>query len=83
MAIFVGSQTMLELPFIQEIVAETQHKTLLRFLAARFVQVPEEIRTAVQAVQDPVKLDELVDWAGRCPDLAAFQPRLPAHDHGS
>lgn len=68
---------MIDSPLIQELVAERAHKDILLVLTARFAMVPPEIVTGLQAIQDEKKLDELVDWAGRCPDLEAFRSRLP------
>ncbi len=63
---------MIESPLIQELVAERAHKDILRFLAGRFGPVPHEIAATVQSIQDETKLDELVDWASRCPTLEQF-----------
>ena len=69
---------MIESPLIQELVAETKHKDILRFLAARFGPVPQDIVSALQEIQDEQRLDNLVEWAGLCPDLQAFRSRLSA-----
>jgi len=73
---------MIESPLVQElmaeVVAERAHKDILRFLAGRFGLVPHEIAATVQSIQDEAKLDELVDWASRCPSLDEFRIRLNA-----
>ncbi len=61
------------LPVVQ---AETRCNDILRFLAARFGAIPPEIEAALKAITDPARLDDLIDWAARCPDLAAFRARL-------
>jgi len=38
--------------------------------------VPQDIEAAVRAIQEESRLDQLVDWAARCPDLEAFRQRL-------
>jgi len=73
-----GSKIMIESPLIQEIVSRTKHSAIVRFLAARFGPVPQDIVTILQTVSDEQRLDELVDWAGRCPDLDAFRTQLSA-----
>ena len=78
LSIFGGSRTMIESPLIQELMAETKHKDILRFLAARFGPIPKDLATALQNIQDTERLDNLVEWAGLCPDLEAFRGRLSA-----
>jgi hypothetical protein len=67
---------MIESPLIQELMAKRMHKAILTALAAHFEEVPEEIALALRAVQDDDRLNELVAWAVRCPDIEAFQTRL-------
>jgi hypothetical protein len=58
--------------------AETRRQDILRFLAARFGAVPPEIEAMLKSTVEPTRLDELIDWAARCPDLEAFRARLTA-----
>lgn len=67
---------MIESPLIQELVVERMHKDILRVLAARFGPIPPAVASALQTIQDEAKLDDLIDWAARCPDLEAFRNRL-------
>ena len=67
---------MIESPLIQELWAERIHPLILRVLTGRFGNVPAEIVAAVRTVQEGAKLDDLVEWASRCPDLEAFRSRL-------
>ncbi len=71
---------MIESPWLKEIVeereAEQQRKDLLKFLAARFDSVPADVKTRLQTITDSGRLEELIDWAGRCPDLDAFRARV-------
>ena len=69
-------EAMIESPLIQELVAERAHKAILRFLAARFGSVPLEIAATVESVQDEAKIDDLIDWAARCPSLDEFRTHL-------
>ena len=71
-----GKRVMIESPLIQELWAERIHPLILRVLTGRFGNVPAEIVAAVRTVQEGAKLDDLVEWASRCPDLEAFRSRL-------
>jgi hypothetical protein len=74
--LFGGREAMIESPLIQELLAERMHKALLDFLGARFGSVPQNVETALRAVEDESKLDELVRLAAVCPDLETFHARL-------
>lgn len=75
-----GRQTMLELPFLQEFRqefrAERAHKDILMVLGARFGSVPGGLEDELRPIEDDAKLDELIKWAAKCPDVAAFRSRL-------
>src|SRR5262245_776084 len=89
-AIIGGRKTMIESPYLQEIVqerlqevlqerlAERSHKHILRTLTRRFGPVPEDVSAELRVVQDESRLDDLLDWAHACPDLDAFRARLAA-----
>jgi hypothetical protein len=74
--LFGGREAMIESPLIQELLAERMHKALLDFLGARFGSVPQDVETAIRAVEDESTLDELVRLAAVCPDLETFHARL-------
>ena len=80
LALFGGRQSMIESPLIQELEAEFTHKakqeSILLVLEGRFGPVPEDIRTAVQRVQDTPALRATTLLAARCPDLDAFRRGL-------
>jgi hypothetical protein len=80
LAIFGGSQAMIESPLIDEIVLKAQHearqKDILKFLAGRFDSVPPDVENALLTIKDDAHLESLVEWAGACPDLKSFQVRL-------
>jgi hypothetical protein len=80
LSIFGGSQAMIESPLIQElmseVVAKERHKYIVGVLEERFGSVPQDILTALGAIQDAERLDQLNRWAVRCPDLEAFRQRL-------
>jgi len=86
LALFGGRQSMIESPLIQELEAEftskathkAMHKSILVVLEARFGTIPEDVRTAVQRVQDESALLALTQLAARCPDLDEFREGLPA-----
>ena len=73
-----GKQAMIESPVLQELLAETRHRDILRVLGARFGAVSPEIADSLRSIQDQAKLDDIVDWASRCPSLDAFRTRLGA-----
>jgi hypothetical protein len=79
-AILGGAETMLELPFLDELVEEVAakrvHKAIVRFLRARFGQVASELEAELRPITDHAKLDELVELAATCPDVDAFRARL-------
>src|SRR5439155_1600763 len=82
LAILGGGQAMLDgSPLIQELLAQQSHKTITLVLQARFGSVPSDVTTALQAILDESKLDELVGFTGVCPDLEAFRARLQAVAH--
>ena len=76
LSIFGGSRIMIESPLIQELFADRLHKLITRILTERFGPVPQDVATALQTVQEEQRLDNLVIWADRCPDLQAFRARL-------
>ena len=82
LALFGGRQSMIESPLIQELEAEFTYKakqeSILVVLEARFGPVSENIRTAVQRVQDESALVALTQRAARCPDLDEFRRGLSA-----
>jgi hypothetical protein len=68
---------MIESPLIQEFVAAKLHNLIVETLTERFGSVPPEVATALRAVQDESRLNELLKCAAfRCPDLEAFRARL-------
>ena len=76
LTILGGNRVMIESPLVKELVAGARQKDLRRFLTSRFGVVPQEILNAIRAITDEARLDELIDWAAQCPDLAAFRARL-------
>jgi hypothetical protein len=81
LALFGGRQIMIDSPLIRELVAEntqqTKHEDLVRFLEGRFGAVPDALAARIKSVRKKNDLDALVFFAGQCPDLAAFEARLP------
>jgi hypothetical protein len=83
LAILGGSQGMFDdSPLIQQLLAEhvtaARRKDILIALTARFGPLTEELREALQVIENKSKLDELVRSAASCPDLATFRARLQA-----
>jgi hypothetical protein len=81
LSIFGGSPAMIESPLIRELMAERMHKVISRILTDRFGSVSPEISAGLRAVTEDNQLDELAVWAGRCPDLDAFNSRLSSMDN--
>ena len=71
---------MLEFPAIQEVVeekvAEARRKDILEVLKVRFKKVPRSLMLKVEAVVNPLELDNLVSLAASCSNLKTFQARL-------
>jgi len=75
-----GGETMLELPFLDEMIDKTVAKSvvktraedILRVLKARFGNLPKDLVEQVHAVTDVGQLDVLVDVSAVCPDLDSF-----------
>jgi hypothetical protein len=71
---------MIESPLIQELLAEQTQKTILNILRARLGSVPTEVVTALQAITNDERLQQLAIQAASCQDLAAFRARLTEAD---
>ena len=71
---------MIESPLIQEIVARTRHEKtqelIVRFLTGRFGPLPLDLAAELRTIADEPKLDDLLEWATRCPDLDTFRAKL-------
>ncbi len=74
--IFGGSDIMIESPLIQELVQEavarSHHKGILRLLERRFGTVPQQLIGQLRSVTGEERLVELTAEAGACPTLEAF-----------
>jgi hypothetical protein len=71
---------MIESPLIQELIAERTRETLIDFLVARFGAKAESVESELKAIDDEMRLKELVRHAATCRSLSAFRKRLSAHD---
>ena len=62
------------------IVARTKYENtqnlIVRFLTGRFGPLPSELTSELRTITDEHKLEDLVEWAARCPNLEAFRARL-------
>ncbi len=79
---------MIESPVIQELVEEVEQKAtqkatykakqddILLVLEGRLGSVPQDVKDAVQRVEDEASLKSLIQLAARCPDLVAFRQGL-------
>jgi hypothetical protein len=72
-----GKRTMLEIPFLDEIVEEKTrdavHQNVVIVLEARFGEVPQDLVEAIESVDEEKQLKDLVRLAAVCPDLASFR----------
>jgi hypothetical protein len=75
-ALLGGKRVMTESPLIREIEAQATQRSLLRFLAGRFGTVPAELTAHLRKIRSQKKLEDLVEYAGQCPDLDAFREKL-------
>jgi hypothetical protein len=75
-----GRKAMIESPVLKELMAENTLKTrradILKFLRARFGPEARRLRRALNAIEDDKQLEQLIDQAGRCPDLESFKKLL-------
>ena len=76
LTILGGKQLMIESPLINEILAENTQEAILRFLQARFGDVPEEVVQRLRSISADRKLKALIKHAAQCPTLEAFHRRL-------
>lgn len=71
---------MIESPLIQELLDQRTKqvgvRNLLKFLTARFGDLPEDLVQTVNAIQDARKLDLLIECAGKCVDLDSFRQEV-------
>ena len=71
---------LVELPFIQELIAEArlavQVKTLHLLLETRFGSIPPTVSAGLEQAREEIKLDRLVKQAVLCPSLPAFEEAL-------
>jgi hypothetical protein len=81
-----GREAMIESPVLQEFLAEqtrdailrAKRQSILQVLGARFGMNALSVRTALDAINDDEKLDELTKQSATCPDLAGFKQEFLA-----
>lgn len=73
---------MIDSPLIRALMTEntqqTMHEAIRLVLAGRFGTVPDALVARIKSVRKKPELDALIQFAGMCPNLAAFETRLPA-----
>jgi hypothetical protein len=72
-SIFGGKKMVVELPLIQEILAERVHKDILTVLESRFGEVPEDLADQIRSVSNDNKLTELIRKAASSASLESFR----------
>jgi predicted transposase YdaD len=81
LALFGGRQIMIESPLIRELVDESTQQALqqaiIRVLETRFGPISDALAARIKSVRKKDALDNLISFAVQCPDLAAFEARLP------
>ena len=78
MTILGGRTVMIESPLIQEIVAESRHKDILKVLAIRFGGVPAGLAAEIKEILDETVLDAVVELAVSSADLEQFAAAMRA-----
>jgi len=78
LALFGGKEAMIESPVLKRVLAENSHNLILGILEDRFSPVPADVVTALKAIQDTERLQQLNKLAARCQDLEAFRQQLQA-----
>jgi hypothetical protein len=80
MAIFGRGQTMIDTPLLRKLeeqgIQKGIHYSIVMFLRGRFGGVPADLESAITAIQERSRLEELLVWASQCPDLEAFRARV-------
>jgi hypothetical protein len=75
-----GRGAMIESPVLQELKAEwtreARCQAIIEFLVARFGVEAEEVANRLDAIDDDVRLKEIVKLAAECPDLSSFRNQL-------
>ena len=75
---------MIESPLIKELVAESNQKAVQQakqedlevFLKSRFGKIPSEVIKRIRKIQSETKLQDLIEYVARCPNLDAFRKKL-------
>jgi hypothetical protein len=80
MTIFGRGQSMLDTPLLRKLeeqgIQKGIHQSIAIVLRGRFRSVPADLESAITAVQERSRLEDLLVWASQCPDLEAFRARL-------
>ncbi|MFI5454337.1 MAG: hypothetical protein ACHRXM_02700 [Isosphaerales bacterium] len=67
-------------PVLQEIITESKREavieSLMTLLLARFATEAQGMKTGLEAIEDKVRLNELIKLAATCPDLESFRKQL-------
>lgn len=78
LAILGGKQVMIESPLIKELLAENTQDAILLVLKGKFgaEEVPLELEKRLRRISSKKKLENLIQEAGRCSSVKAFQDLL-------
>jgi hypothetical protein len=80
LALLGGKHLLSQSPLYQQCMAEKECETnqaaLIRFLKARFGEVPEELAAQIRTVTDPEQLGRGIDHAAVCTSLKDFRKRF-------
>jgi hypothetical protein len=71
-------EMLVRLKGVQDLLTETRRQYIVQALSVRFGDIPPEVVTTLQGVNEPERLDDLHRWAAVCPDLDAFRAKLTA-----
>lgn len=62
---------------LQELIPPLKQKHILIVLKARFGKLPRSLSTRLKVIAKVEELNDLIKFAARCPNIAAFEARLP------
>jgi hypothetical protein len=65
-----------ESPLVQELLVKERQEAIEDFLAARFGQVPDELKKQLRAIERLKQLKKLTRVAAKCENLETFRQQL-------
>jgi hypothetical protein len=69
-------QLLIESPHVKRLLIRTTQDAIIRLLEARFGPLPREVTLRLRATRSDERLDDILEYAGQCPDVETFHKRL-------